>query len=59
MNERDWFNEGFLKVMDDAAVLASITRKQAMLVYLALENAGLIDYDVEKEVYYTLIMGDH
>lgn len=46
----DWYDEGMDKIRVELAEAAGITIEQAVTAYGFLSEAGLIDYDVEKEV---------
>lgn len=55
MSGSDWYEQGFEYVLDKVATDAGITKEQARKVYSCLSELELIDYDVEKEVFYDLI----
>ena len=54
----DWYNEGYRRVVQNAANFAGVTADQARAVYSSLAEAGLIDYDVEKEIFYAVVHGE-
>lgn len=46
----DWFDDAETKIRQEVAEECGVTYAQANAVYGFLAEAGLIDYDVEKEV---------
>lgn len=50
----NWFDESYEKLIADIAEIAEISVEAVKEVYSHLSNIGLIDYDVEKEVFWDL-----
>lgn len=50
----NWFDESYEKLIEDIAEIAEISIEAVKEVYSYLSNIGLIDYDVEKEVFWDL-----
>lgn len=48
----DWYDEGVNKIRIELAEAAGITAEQANKAYGFLNEVGLIDYDIEKDVLY-------
>jgi signal recognition particle GTPase len=50
----DWFTESYEKLIKEIADSGDIDEDDVRHVYSYLSNIGLIDYDVEKEIYWDL-----
>lgn len=58
LDDSDWYWLGKEKVISAVAESARVSKKTALEIYTILEDFGLIDYDIEKDVFYDLIEGD-
>ena len=58
LDDSDWYWLGKEEVISAVAEIARVSKKTALEIYTILEDFGLIDYDIEKDVFYDLIEGD-
>lgn len=54
----DYYQEGYQHVIESVAKTTNLTESQVADVYSELSNFGLIDYDIEKDVFFCLISPD-
>lgn len=48
----DWYDKAQKELVEEAVASTSLTEEQFIEAYSFLNEIGLIDYDVEKEVLY-------
>lgn len=51
MTELNWYDRAYERLLLDIAEFCDITEHDARNVYSYLVNVGLIDYDIEKDVF--------
>lgn len=54
----DWYNKGWNRLVVDISKQTGLSNNDVVNVYNALSCAGLIDYDVEKEVFHRIMFGE-
>lgn len=54
----DWYNDSTSAMFDELVAETGVPMEQARRVYSFLASIGLIDYDVEKEIFYARYVSD-